>query len=184
MRHTGLVTSHLREHLPPGARVARSVGRIIAVAVGTTLVYALMPLRDGKWWLDALLGLAAIAAIAPLTARRVSAVKTTDRPTLVALEALVLLFTMLIFGFSVLYLTINRYDDQFVGMQTRIDAAYFTVTTLSTVGFGDIHAVGQVARLAVTTQILVDFTLLAVSVRLLLATTRERLKPGQQTPAE
>ena len=173
----------MREHLPPGARVLRSAGRIVAVAVGMTLVYGLMPFRDGKWWLDALIGLAAIGAIVPLTVRRVAAMKTTDRPTLVAVEALVLLFTMLIFGFSALYLTINRNGNQFFEMNTRVDAAYFTVTTLSTVGYGDIHATGQAAKLAVTAQILVDFTLLAMSVRLLLDATRQRLKPGEQSPA-
>lgn len=174
----------MREHLPPGARIMRSVGRIVAVAVGMTLIYGLMPFQDGKWWLDALIGCAAIVAIVPLTVRRVSAAKTNDRPTLVAVEALVLLFALLIFGFSALYLTIDRNGQQFFGMETRIDAAYFTVTTLSTVGFGDIHASGQVGRVAVIAQILIDFTLLAVSVRVLLDATRQRLKPGQTTPTE
>jgi hypothetical protein len=174
----------MRERLPPGTRIIRSVGRIVAVAVGMTLVYAFMPFRDGKWWLDALIGLAAIGAIVPLTIRRVNAVKTTDRPTLVALEALVLMFTMLIFGFSALYLAINQNGTQFFEMNTRVDAAYFTVTTLSTVGYGDIHAVGQAGRLAVTAQILIDFTLLALSVRLLLDTTRQRLRPGLKAPME
>ena len=174
----------MREQLPPGTRILRSVGRIVAVAAGMSLVYALMPFRHGKWWLDALIGLAAIGAIVPLTVRRVSAVKTTDRPTLVAIEALVMLFLLLIFGFSALYLTINRDGDQFFGLNTRVDAMYFTVTTLSTVGYGDVHAIGQAGRIAVTAQILVDFTLLAVSVRLLLDTTRQRLKPGPKPPVE
>lgn len=162
----------------------RAVARIVCVAAGMTLVYAVMPFRNGRWWLDALIGLAAIAAIVPLTIRRVGMMKTTARPTLVAVEALVLLFTMLIFGFSALYLTINQNGRQFFGMDTRIDAAYFTVTTLSTVGFGDIHASGQLGRLAVIAQILIDFTLLAVSVRLLLDATRQRLKPGQKAPED
>ncbi len=174
----------MRDHLPPGAQIVRSVGRIVAVALGMTLVYALMPFRDGKWWLDLLIGLAAIGAIVPVTVRRVNAVKTTDRPTLVAIEALVLLFTMLVFGFSALYLTINRNGNQFFDMNTRVDAVYFTVATLSTVGYGDIHPTGQAARLAVIAQIAIDFTLLAVSVRLLLDTTRQRLKPGRQSPTE
>lgn len=169
----------MRGHLPEGASLWRAVARITAVAAGATVVFALMPFRDGKWWLDALIGVAAILAIVPLTVRRVHAMKTTDRPTLVAVEALVLLFTMLIFGFSALYLTINRNGTQFFDMNTRVDATYFTVTTLSTVGYGDIHAVGQAGRLAVIAQILVDFTLLAISVRVLLDATRQRLKPGQ-----
>lgn len=174
----------MRDHFPPGTQMWRAMARIICVAAGMTLVYAVMPFRDGRWWLDALIGIAAIAAIVPLTIRRVRLMKTTARPTLVAVEALVLLFTMLIFGFSALYLTINRNGQQFFGMDTRVDAVYFTVTTLSTVGFGDIHASGQLGRMAVIAQIMIDFTLLAVSVRLLLDATRQRLKPGQKPPAE
>jgi hypothetical protein len=52
-------------------------------------------------------------------------------------------------------------------MSTRIDAVYFTVTTLSTVGFGDVHAVGQAARLVVTGQILVNLAFLGIVVRVL-----------------
>ncbi|MEQ1702527.1 MAG: potassium channel family protein [Ilumatobacteraceae bacterium] len=170
----------MREHLPPGTPILRPVARIVSVAVGMTLLYGLIPLQEGRWWLDVLIGLAAVAAIVPLTAHRVRTMKTTDRPWLVAVEALVLLFTLLIFGFSAVYLTLNHQGTQFAGMDTRVDAAYFTVTTLSTVGFGDIHASGQAGRVAVTVQILVDFTLLAASVRLLLNATRQRVRPGQQ----
>ena len=169
----------MREHLPPGASIWKAVLRVTAVAVGATLVYGFMPFHDDRWWLDAIIGLTAIAAIAPLTMHRVNAVQTSPKPTLVALEALVLLFTMLIFGFSALYLTLNRNGTQFFGMETRIDAAYFAVSTLSTVGYGDIHATGQAAKLAVIVQIAIDFTLLAISVRVLLAATRQRLKPDQ-----
>lgn len=174
----------MRDALPPGTQIARSVLRIVAVAVGVTVVYALMPFDEGRWWLDVLIGLVAIGAIVPLTVHRVRTLKTTSRPTQVAIEALVLTFTMLIFGFSALYLTINRHGDQFVDMNTKIDASYFAVATLSTVGYGDIHAVGQAGRVAVIAQILVDFTILAVSVRLLLAATRQRLRPGLQAPTD
>ena len=37
---------------------------------------------------------------------------------------------------------------------TRTDVLYFTVTVFSTVGFGDISAVSQSARLVVTAQML------------------------------
>ncbi len=45
---------------------------------------------------------------------------------------------------------------------TKIDAIYFTITTLTTAGFGDIHPVSELSRLYVTAQELVDlvFTVL------------------------
>lgn len=50
--------------------------------------------------------------------------------------------------------------EQFTGMETRTDALYFTITTVSTVGYGDIHPVGQTARALVTIMIIFDVVLL------------------------
>lgn len=36
------------------------------------------------------------------------------------------------------------------GLDTRIDALYFTLTTMTTTGYGDIHATGQLARVLVS----------------------------------
>ncbi len=48
---------------------------------------------------------------------------------------------------------------------TRTDALYFTVTTFSTVGFGDITPVSQSARLVVTVQMLLDLLALGLGIR-------------------
>jgi voltage-gated potassium channel len=48
---------------------------------------------------------------------------------------------------------------------TRTDALYFTVSVFSTVGFGDIVAVSQSARLVVTVQMLLDLVALGLVVR-------------------
>lgn len=48
---------------------------------------------------------------------------------------------------------------------TRTDALYFTVTVFSTVGFGDITAASQSARLVVTVQMLLDLVALGLVVR-------------------
>ncbi|BDA65362.1 potassium channel family protein [Actinomyces capricornis] len=50
--------------------------------------------------------------------------------------------------------------EQFTGLETRTDALYFTITTLSTVGYGDIHPVGQAARALVAMMIIFDVVLL------------------------
>lgn len=50
--------------------------------------------------------------------------------------------------------------EQFTGLATRTDALYFTITTISTVGYGDIHAVGQTARALVTLMIVFDVVFL------------------------
>jgi len=48
---------------------------------------------------------------------------------------------------------------------TRTDTLYFTVTIFSTVGFGDITAASQSARLVVTAQMLLDVLALGLIVR-------------------
>ncbi|AKE40376.1 Ion channel [Corynebacterium kutscheri] len=51
--------------------------------------------------------------------------------------------------------------DQFTGLHTRTDALYFTLTTMSTVGFGDIHPVGQAAKILVMIMIIFDLVFIA-----------------------
>jgi hypothetical protein len=55
---------------------------------------------------------------------------------------------------------------------TRVGAAYFTLSVLSTVGFGDISAQNDVSRLLVSAQIVLTFTVLAAVVRLIVDTGR------------
>jgi voltage-gated potassium channel len=50
---------------------------------------------------------------------------------------------------------------QFVGLTSRIDALYFALATLFTVGFGDITASGQVARVVMCVQMLFNVIVIA-----------------------
>ena len=74
--------------------------------------------------------------------------------------------------FSLTYLAISQYNDQMKGLQTPLDALYFTMTTLMTIGFGDITADGQIARGTVLVQMFFSVVLLSASVRLLSSLTR------------
>ncbi|HRA34806.1 MAG TPA: potassium channel family protein [Acidimicrobiales bacterium] len=158
----------LRPHL---WQLASTAGIVVAGVVG----YAVTPLTGDRSWLGAVLALGAIGVIAPLTVRRVRAVVTSDQPVLEAIQAVVLLLTVLVFGFAGLFVALDQHGDQFVGLDTKLDAVYFTVTTLSTVGYGDVHAVGQAGRLAVTLQIVFNLTFLAVAVRVLVGAAQRRL---------
>jgi voltage-gated potassium channel len=60
------------------------------------------------------------------------------------------------------------------GLQTRVDALYFSLTIVSTVGFGDIHAAGQAARAVVSLQM--AFNLLVIS--LAVAAVRDAGRPA------
>ncbi|MCX4747698.1 ion channel [Kitasatospora sp. NBC_01287] len=56
--------------------------------------------------------------------------------------------------FAGCYLVLAQHPGEFAGLNTRIDALYFTITTVATVGYGDIVPVSQTARVIVMTQIL------------------------------
>ena len=59
---------------------------------------------------------------------------------------------------------------------TRTDALYFSVTVFSTVGFGDIAAKSETARVVLIVQMLGDLALLGAGARVLLGAVRR----GQQ----
>jgi voltage-gated potassium channel len=149
------------------------VGAAIQVAV-LLVAYAVLPFRGEWWWVGALLGTALLVGIIPLTVRRVRAVLVSERPLVEAAEALVVLLTMLLVGFAALYYAMDRLHGQFSGLDTRLDSMYFTVTTLSTVGFGDITAIGQKSRAAVTAQMLFDLAYVGIAARVLLTAARNR----------
>lgn len=74
--------------------------------------------------------------------------------------------------FASTYLAITEYPGEIVGLTTPLDAVYFTMTTLMTIGFGDIAAEGQFARGVVLTQMIFTVVLLSSSVRLFTSLTR------------
>ncbi|MFD2354494.1 potassium channel family protein [Nonomuraea ferruginea] len=66
-------------------------------------------------------------------------------------------------------------EGEFAGLETRTDALYFAVSTLATVGFGDVHAQGQLARGLVLVQMAFNLIVLATAATLLTG----KLKAGQ-----
>lgn len=148
----------------PG-QIRRALIRGVAVVAVLLGAYAVLPLRGDRWWLGMGIGAALLVGIAPLTLSRLRRVLRSERPIAEAFEAVVQLLTMLVVAFSTLYYAMNREGSQVAGVETRLDALYFTVTTLATVGFGDIVPTSQAARLLVTAQIVFDLVFVGVVVR-------------------
>ncbi|WP_116951114.1 potassium channel family protein [Jiangella endophytica] len=73
---------------------------------------------------------------------------------------LTVLYVVVVF-FALAYYLMERNDpDQFAGLETRTDALYFAIVTLGTVGYGDVHAAGQEARIAAMVQIVFDLVVI------------------------
>jgi len=78
--------------------------------------------------------------------------------------------------FALTYYVIQISDPtQFVDLVTRTDSLYYTVITLGTVGYGDVHAVGQLAR--VVSMIQVAFDLVVIGALIAVATSRFQVVP-------
>lgn len=103
--------------------------------------------------------IAVLAGIALLLLRQIRAVLLDRRD---ARPGLVIPFLMClsILVFSGGYHALARSAGEFDGLETRLDALYFTVVTLATVGYGDITPHGQTARLVTIVQILYSFVFL------------------------
>lgn len=142
----------------PGQRVSLTFTAIMAVAGLAGLGYAFLTL-----------------------ARRA---RSSSDQRAVRLEALIAVLYAFVVFMSLVYLALSSTSGQFTGLHTRIDAIYFTTSTIATVGFGDIHATGQVSRALVTVQMFCDLVFVALVARIILpsvVSARERAR--QQGPS-
>jgi len=84
---------------------------------------------------------------------------------------LIIPFYLLLFA-STYFLMERAAAASFTQSLTRTDALYFSVTVFATVGFGDIAAKSETARVVVIVQMLADLALLGAGARVLLGAVR------------
>jgi len=163
----------------PGA--PRVVARSLITAVLVVVLFAVLP-ADGAQSASSLVVLSAgLVLLVLLVGLRVRQILRDTRPRLRAAEGLALVVPLFVALFAWVYLLLSTAEPAaFSEPLTRIDAAYFTLSILSTVGFGDISAQNDLARLLVSAQIVLTFTLLAGVVRLILEAGRSRASQGDR----
>ena len=94
--------------------------------------------------------------------------------TSLTVDGLILTLVLVIVFFALaLYLLEATDPGQIAGLRTRVDALYFTMATATTVGYGDVHAVGQLARVVVIVQLAFNVVFVAAVVALLSSRMRE-----------
>ncbi|WP_226924659.1 potassium channel family protein [Georgenia satyanarayanai] len=141
-------------------RRALAALRPVLTAVLLVVVFYLWPFErpSGATLVSLVLGLAALLV---LLTWQVRAVARSPEPRLRAVEALATSISLFVVLFAGFYAGLSEYDpDAFTVSLTRTDALYFTVTTMATVGFGDITALTEPARVAVTVQMVAGLVLL------------------------
>lgn len=98
------------------------------------------------------------------------------------IDRLALAMAVAVLGFAIgFYLMAERDPDQIAGLHTRLDSLYFTMTTLLTIGYGDIHAKGQVARGLVLVQMVFNVAILTTATTTLTHQIRTRASTAAET---
>jgi len=161
-------------HALPAARRRRLIiiGLLRASAVTAALVvgYYLLPL-DHLAGVPLGVSLAAgLLALAAMAAYQVRAIIRARYPGIRAIEALATTAPLFLLLFAGTYVLMARADPSNFNVHplTRTDSLYFTVTVFATVGFGDITATSQTARLIVTAQMILDLIVLGLGIRVFL----------------
>lgn len=148
--------------------------RPLAIVAAVVILYALTPVNAGPAAMAA--GITALASLGFLLwvmVRQTRRIMRHPEPSLAALEALALLGTLFVLSFSLTYVALAASDPAaFSQPVDKVAALYFSMTVLSTVGFGDIAAVSDVARIAVVVQMIANLVLLALVVQFITGVAR------------
>ncbi|MDQ1017599.1 potassium channel family protein [Streptomyces afghaniensis] len=175
-----------RRHRPPRTRWAAvvTITRAVLIAAGLVTAYYLLPL-DGRdtagAWVLLVCGLAVVLLVFGWEVR---AILRSPHPRLRAVEALtvtVALFLVLFAGGY--YLLDHSTTGSFSEPLTRTDALYFTLTTFSTVGFGDITARSQTGRVLTMAQMAGGLLLVGVAARVLAGAVQAGLRRRRRGPS-
>ena len=168
------------DELEPAERRRGIVRSVVVSAVSTTGIvtaYFLIPWegRNGSsLYLRLAIALVVIVAVSVLAVRHVLR---SEFPVLRAVEMVAVVVTFAIVVFASVYVLVSKREPSaFSEPLDRVDALYFSLTTSTTVGFGDINAKSDQARISVMVHMVANVVVLGVAARVLLNTARRRIQ--------
>ncbi len=157
-----------RERRRRARTVLLTLLRALGSTIGLVAIYYLLPLDPNSVEAAvAILG-AGLLALVGLVAYQVRSIMRATYPALRAFGALATsapLFLLLFAGtyFVTSGISVANYSEP----MTRTDALYFTVTIFATVGFGDIVALSEGARVLVMGQMVVDVIIVGIGAKII-----------------
>lgn len=161
-----------------------TVARVIGFGLAMLLLYAFAPFADplrGRVVVGLCLCFAVLVVLVVVELRSIAR---SSHPEVKAVEAVGMVLPLALLPFAAAYYLMERATPAaFQARLTRLDALYFTMTTFSTVGYGDIAPKSESARALVTGQIAVDLILIGLIAKVILGTAqRRRVMLGDEPP--
>jgi voltage-gated potassium channel len=155
----------------------RALLRSALVSILLVVLYFALPLTGELGTPAGLLLIGGMVGFTALLVWHLHSIVNSPYPRARAVAALTTTMTVFVVLFSTVYLLMSRSDpDSFSEPLSRLDAAYFTITVFSTVGFGDIAPLLPAARAATTAQMLGDVVLVGIVARLVIGAMRRGLE--------
>ena len=142
--------------------------RAAATIAGLVAAYYLLPFDHLSDATSVLLLVVGLIGVIVIVVWEVRGILNSQYPAYKAVEALTITAPLFLLLFASAYFLLQRATPtSFTQPLSRTDALYFTVTTFSTVGYGDITAKSEGARLMVIFQMLADLVVLGFGVKVI-----------------
>lgn len=185
--HTGTLGAAVG--IPPGVPFRRpvlvSLGRTVLNTTALLLLYYVLPLDRPVGWQTVGWLVGGLLLVALLVAAQIRSILRARYPSLRAMEALGTSIPLFLLLFAAGYAMLAASDPAaFSQHLTRTDILYFVVTVFATVGFGDITAVSEAARVLVTVQMVGDLVLIGLVIRAFLVAVDHGRQRRQQEHAD
>jgi hypothetical protein len=149
-------------------RITWTVLRVAGLVAALVALYYLLPLDHSSTLVAVTILLIGLAGYIVLVAVHVRLIIRSPFPGLRAVESLAFLSSAFLLLFASTYVVLAAQSAaNFGGHLSHTDGLYFTVTVFSTVGFGDITAKTETARLVVTGQMFADLIILGVAIKVI-----------------
>jgi voltage-gated potassium channel len=156
-----------RESRLRARRVLATALRASLSTVALVTIYYLLPLERYSAAFGVITLLVGLLGLVALIAFQIHAIIKAEYPVLRAVGALATSAPLFLLQFAASYFVMGRISaGNFSEPLTRTDALYFTVTVFATVGFGDITATTQGARILVTGQMLLGILIVGLGARI------------------
>ena len=167
----------VREAIRRFRRVVGTLLRALGSTVALVALYYLLPLDRTSIGVAIAMLAVGLLGLVVLVAFQVRAIIRATYPALRAVGALATSIPLFLLLFAGTYFVMGGISEgNFNQPLTRTDALYFTVTVFATVGFGDIVATTQGARVVVMGQMVAGIVIIGLGARIIV----DAVKRGQQ----